>query len=58
MRRVSSAIAAVVFVVLVSAPSAFAARTVDSPRERVSPIAKLVRLIVRAFGDELVEPKP
>jgi hypothetical protein len=58
MRRVSSAIAAAVLVVLIAAPTAFAARTIDSPRERVSPIAKLLRLIHRAFGDEMVEPKP
>ncbi|HKO54759.1 MAG TPA: hypothetical protein VJ276_02705 [Thermoanaerobaculia bacterium] len=57
MRRVSSVIA-VLFVLTLSASNAFAARTVDSPRERSSPIAKLLRLIVRAFGDEMVEPKP
>ncbi|HEV7920540.1 MAG TPA: hypothetical protein VGR02_07100 [Thermoanaerobaculia bacterium] len=58
MRRVSSAIAAAVFIVLLSAPSAFAARTVDSPRERFSPIIKIIKKLVRMLGDELVEPKP
>jgi hypothetical protein len=58
MRRVFSTIAAAVLVASLVAPSAFAARTVDSPRERFSPIIKLLRLIVRAFGDEMVEPKP
>ena len=58
MRRVSSAIAAAVFVVLLTAPTAFAARTVDSPRERTSPIVKFIKKLVRMFGDEMVEPKP
>jgi hypothetical protein len=57
MRRVFSAIAIVV-VLSMSAPSAFAARTVDSPGEPRSAIAKILRLLVRAFGDEMSEPKP
>jgi hypothetical protein len=47
-----------VFVVCLAAPSAFAARTVDQPRERTSPIVRIIKKIVKMLGDELVEPKP
>ncbi|HKO54758.1 MAG TPA: hypothetical protein VJ276_02700 [Thermoanaerobaculia bacterium] len=57
MRRVFSLIA-VLFLLSLSASNAYAARTIDSPRERSSPMAKILRLIVRAFGDEMSEPKP
>lgn len=56
MRRMVGMIALTAIIIL-SAPSSFAARNVDRPPERPS-VVKMLKKLIRILGDELVEPKP
>ena len=56
MRRMVAGIALVAIIIL-SAPSSFAARTQDTQSERPS-ITRMLKKLIRILGDELVNPKP
>jgi hypothetical protein len=56
MRRMVS-LFALVAILVVSAPSSFAARSQDTPHERPG-IVKMLKKLIRILGDEMIVPKP
>lgn len=54
MRRLALAL----FCLTLALPALAAARTREGPHERLSPVVKILKKLVRMLGDELIEPKP
>jgi uncharacterized membrane protein len=57
-RGVVRGLAVVAVVMALSLPAEAARVRERAPREKENPIVKVIKLVVRSFGDGLVEPRP